>query len=624
MQWVRGWLTVAVVLGMGVCSLAFAEEPAAPVKTEPATEPTDSASEAAKTVEQLADSARKSIVVVSVTGRDGKPQGLGTGFIIAPDGLIATNLHVIGEARPISVQMADGARHNVTAVHASQRSADLALLRIDAKDLPTLELGDSAAVREGQPVVAIGNPFGLKHSVVSGVISGKREIEGRKMLQLAIPIEQGNSGGPVLDMQGRVRGIMTMKSLVTPNLGFAVEVNSLKPLIEHPNPVPMDRWLTIGALDPQEWVPLFGARWRQRAGRILVEGLGQGFGGRSLCISQQDVPKVPYEVAVRVKLDKESGAAGLVFASDGGDKHFGFYPTNGKVRLTRFDGADVFSWQVLIERATPHYRAGDWNHIKVRVEQRKVSCWVNDQLVIESEQNPLPIGKVGLAKFRDTEAEFKSFQVGSELKTASIEPELQAKLDQLVTSALEKEPKPEVLEQLRDETPASVQALRIRAIELEKQAERLREMAGEVHQARVRQELVKTLDVDEDKIDLMRAALLIAKLDNDEVDVESYERQFARMVRELEEKLPKDADDAAKLGAMNRFLFEENGFHGSRGDYYNKANSYLNEVLDDREGLPITLAVVYMELGRRLGLNIVGVALPGHFVVAHLPAKGDR
>ena len=76
----------------------------------------------------------------------------------------------------------------------------------------------------------MGNPHGLKHSVVSGVISGRREIDGRKMLQLAMPVEPGNSGGPVLDMQGRVLGIVTMKSVVTENLGFAVEVNALKPL----------------------------------------------------------------------------------------------------------------------------------------------------------------------------------------------------------------------------------------------------------------------------------------------------------------------------------------------------------------------------------------------------------
>src|SRR5262249_2891535 len=178
---------------------------------------------------------------------------------------------------------------------------------------------------------------GLKHSVVAGVVSGTREIENRQMIQLAIPIEQGNSGGPLLDMQGRVHGLLTMKSAVTENLGFAMPVNALKPLIEKPNPTLMARRVRSGALGPQEGTTLFGARWRQRAGRILVDGLGNGFGGRSLCLSQQAIPEEPYEVSVSVRLAQEDGAAGLVFCSDGGELHYGFYPSNGKLRFSRFD-----------------------------------------------------------------------------------------------------------------------------------------------------------------------------------------------------------------------------------------------------------------------------------------------
>src|SRR5262249_44553673 len=76
------------------------------------------------------------------------------------------------------------------------------------------------------------------------------------------------------------------------------------------------------------------------------------------------------------------------------------------------------------------------------------------------------------------------------------------------------------------------------------------------------------------------------------------------------------------LLALERYWFEERGFHGSRGDYYNRSNSYLSEVLDDREGLPITLSLLYIELARRLGVRVEGVGLPGHFVVRHVPREG--
>src|SRR6516225_1428122 len=89
-------------------------------------------------VEQIAESARKSVVVITTSGRDGKKTGVGTGFVVSADGLIATNLHVIDEGRPITVELADGTRHEVTAVHASDRPLDLAIIRVAAKDLKPL------------------------------------------------------------------------------------------------------------------------------------------------------------------------------------------------------------------------------------------------------------------------------------------------------------------------------------------------------------------------------------------------------------------------------------------------------------------------------------------------------
>ncbi|MEO1997587.1 MAG: trypsin-like peptidase domain-containing protein, partial [Planctomycetaceae bacterium] len=363
-------------------------------------------------VETLAAAVRKSIVEVRFLGRNGDPVGLGTGFVVAAEGIIATNLHVIGEARPIQIRFANGEVQDVQVVHASDPTMDLALLKIDVQGLPALELGNSDDLKQGQQVVAIGNPKGLQHSVVSGVVSGRRELDGKPMLQLAIPIEEGNSGGPVLDMNGRVHGIVTLKSIVTPNLGYAVAINALKHLIDRPNPVPMTRWLTVGTLDPKQWTIVGNADWKQRAGRVRVSGQGAGFGGRSLCLSSRKTLTAAFEIAVDVKLGDESGAAGLVFHADGGDKHYGFYPTGGQLRLTRFDGPTVFSWNVLSTVRSRHYRPGEWNVLRVRLTAGRIACFVNDQLVIESTDGLYGKGRFGLAKFRDTHAEFKRFRSG--------------------------------------------------------------------------------------------------------------------------------------------------------------------------------------------------------------------
>jgi serine protease Do len=575
-------------------------------------------------VEKLYEKVRPAVVVISYAGRDGQREGLGTGFVVSRDGLIATNLHVIGEARPISVETAGGRRHEVTVIEATNRAADLALIRIDAHDLSPLELGDSESLKEGQPIVAVGNPHGLTHSVVTGVVSGQREIDGRPMIQLAIPIEPGNSGGPLLDLDGRVHGLLTMKSQVTANLGFAMPINRLKPLLDNPNPIPMNRWVAFGAPDPMQWRPLFGGRWRQKAGKLIVDGAGQGFGGRTLCISQQDVPEAPYELAVSVRLDDEAGAAGLVFASDGGDRHFGFYPSAGKLRLTQFDGPDVTSWQVLEERPSPHYIAGDWNMLKVRVDRDKVACYVNGHLVIESTRAQPNPGQAGVAKFRDTRAEFKHFRLAKEIHQPPVDEAFTTRIEQLLAAwPAKSEINGELIGRFTTQGDMAVTALRNRAKQLDQEAAKLRQLAGAVYEQRVLAELSAELAKEEEQIDLLRAALLIARLDNDEVDVAAYLAQFQRMCAELKSRLAADADDTGKLVALDEFLFSHHGFHASRGDYYNRRNSYINDVLDDREGLPITLSLIYMDLARYVGVNVVGIGLPGHFIVARQPENGE-
>lgn len=585
----------------------------------------DAAREPFKSVEDLVKHAKPSVVVITTVGREANQQGLGTGFVISQDGLIATNLHVIGEGRPLAVQMHDGRKLQVTEVHASDRQLDLAIVRVKADDLTPLDLGDSGAAAQGEQIVALGNPRGLKHSVVAGVLSGTREIDGRDMLQLAMPIEPGNSGGPVLDMRGRVLGVVTMKSAITENLGFAVSGNLLKPLLEKPNTVPLDRWLKIGSLDPKQWKPLFGARWQKKGGRIVVSGAGEGFGGRSLCLWQTPPPEPPYEAAVWVKLNDEAGAAGLIFCSDGGDKHYGFYPSAGKLRLSRFEGPDVFSWNVLGEVANDTYRAGEWNHIKVRVEKDKLQCFVNDHQVFESKDRKFVAGAVGLAKFRDTEAEYRRFEVAPQIAPVTVlDGDLAATSELIEKLPPLSEITADSLASLsRQKSARGAEALNRQAKALRERASELERIATDLRTQNVVRELELLVKDDADDFDLLRACLLVARLDGEDVDVEEYVRTIDHMAGEVQAQIRDGADEAGKIAALSKYLFEENGYHGSRTDYYHRANSYLSRVIDDREGLPITLSILYMELAKRLGGKVVGVGLPGHFVVQHLPVKGE-
>jgi regulator of sirC expression with transglutaminase-like and TPR domain len=116
---------------------------------------------------------------------------------------------------------------------------------------------------------------------------------------------------------------------------------------------------------------------------------------------------------------------------------------------------------------------------------------------------------------------------------------------------------------------------------------------------------------------LAEAALAIAQEEYPSLDIPSYLRRLDRMAMTIKDQLGLELDPQRIITRLNTYLFDEQGFHGNRGDYYDPRNSFLNEVLDRKTGIPITLSVLYIEMGRQVGLPIAGVGMPGHFIVAY-------
>ena len=125
----------------------------------------------------------------------------------------------------------------------------------------------------------------------------------------------------------------------------------------------------------------------------------------------------------------------------------------------------------------------------------------------------------------------------------------------------------------------------------------------------------EVLSEKEESLDLARACLLIAQDAYPALDVERYLGDIERMAIRLRARIAKSGEAEQRVVALNQYLFDELGYSGNTEDYYDPRNSYLNEVLDRRTGIPITLAILYMELGRRIGLPLEGVSFPGHFLV---------
>ncbi len=170
--------------------------------------------------------------------RQNVQKGIGTGFIISTDGFVLTNQHVIDNATTITVKIAGSESSYPAKLVGQDYELDLAVLRIDAnRQFIPMELGDSNQIRAGEWVVAIGNPYGLDHTVTVGVVSAKGRpinIENRvykNLIQTDAAINPGNSGGPLLNTRGQVIGINTAVNAQAQGIGFAISVNTAKDII---------------------------------------------------------------------------------------------------------------------------------------------------------------------------------------------------------------------------------------------------------------------------------------------------------------------------------------------------------------------------------------------------------
>ena len=167
--------------------------------------------------------------------KDFKTQSLGSGFIIRKDGLILTNNHVIEDAEEIMIRLNDE-REFKAKVIGKDKKIDIALLKIEDKgELPIAELGDSDKLEIGEWVLAIGNPFGLGHTVTAGIVSAKGRVIGAgpydDFIQTDASINPGNSGGPLFNMKGEAVGINTAITASGQGIGFAIPINTVKNLL---------------------------------------------------------------------------------------------------------------------------------------------------------------------------------------------------------------------------------------------------------------------------------------------------------------------------------------------------------------------------------------------------------
>jgi S1-C subfamily serine protease len=217
--------------------------------------------------------ARSTPSVVSVRTE----QSLGTGFVVSQDGLIATNLHVIAGNSDIKVTLSDHREFQVVEIWNGDRQRDLVIMRIQAKKLPVVPLGDSDAIHPGDSIVAIGHPLGLEDTVSNGLVSAVRKLDkGLTVLQISAPIAPGSSGGPIFNDHGEVIGVATAIMLGGQNINFGVPVSYLKELLKRPAAVNLEAFAAATAernapADGRRSVPALSVRILEGCSRNSID-----------------------------------------------------------------------------------------------------------------------------------------------------------------------------------------------------------------------------------------------------------------------------------------------------------------------------------------------------------------
>lgn len=244
-----GTLGLAAMIGFVVLARSQHVDRSSPVPTVPVTARGDLAQTEATTIE-IFEKAAPSVVYITTLERQRAsrfsmnvheiPKGTGSGFVWDDQGHIVTNFHVVAEGNAFRVSLADQSSYEARLVGA-EPSKDIAVLEVKSAALTPLPVGTSADLRVGQNVYAIGNPFGLDHTLTTGVVSALgREIKARNnrtiedVIQTDAAINPGNSGGPLLDSAGRLIGVNTAiysPSGTSSGIGFAVPVDTVRRVV---------------------------------------------------------------------------------------------------------------------------------------------------------------------------------------------------------------------------------------------------------------------------------------------------------------------------------------------------------------------------------------------------------
>jgi len=208
------------------------------------------------TVSKIIERYGKAVVLIATDKKGNGKIGLGSGFIVSPEGVIVTNYHIINGAYPVLIKLTNGDIYDNIDIVDTDSKRDIAIVKIKGWNLPTVKLGNSEDIKIGERVVVIGNPKGLENTVSDGLMSAIRDTgKGFKMHQISAPVSEGSSGSPVFNMKGEVIGIATSSMIEGQNLNFSVPINYAKGMITSETKMSLKEFYKESHLLQERWEP---------------------------------------------------------------------------------------------------------------------------------------------------------------------------------------------------------------------------------------------------------------------------------------------------------------------------------------------------------------------------------
>ncbi|MEM1443375.1 MAG: S1C family serine protease, partial [Verrucomicrobiota bacterium] len=543
--------------------------------------------------EEIAPNVAEHFVTVRQFNFRGDLLATGSGVLLG-DGKVVTCFHAIGDGNPVEIELPSGLVVSPSELVAHDASLDLAILRFDSEfEVAGLPISDRTP-DTGEAVAAMGNPGGDPGYFVTGVVAGpKISVAGQPVLPLSMAIEQGNSGGPVVDGDGELVGIVSLKDLRRPGIGYAIPSSEIQRILKENDAISFNLWIARNRLSAAHWSPDHDSSWRGRGSELHVSLSGDSGMPFRFCRSLAE----PVDLAGHGENEIRVRAVSVEVEA-----------TVGRISGIAFGGEDetqYFTWSLRGTQSLVFSRVDRENGTVESIENFPIPAYLGDAalvpLAIESDGQRV-FGFAGEVECGSIELPQEVVESGDLWSGLSLTLGTEARFRNFVDCFTEEGANTSLVSRHAEER-------KIRF--LEEQLELLREEARLSHEERVREQIVSRLQPVGDiplatHKTLLETGLLFTMLTDRDLNTFVYSTQLEKWIREVQAELPQDTPPSGMelAGALQKVVFEERGYITQHDEELLRGARIAEDprrVFEDHEAATLSTQAVMLDIVRACG-----------------------